>query len=170
MRWAGIPSASPANFSGPKTQAKKNTDSTNAALNFYLKYGPLTEAELLPQLVGIDAVIAGMDPFKAAVLGSEEAATLKIILRWGVGIDAVDLQAAARHGIFVANTPGLLNEAVADYAMALLLTVARRVSEGSASLREKRWDAAWGPDLLGKTLSLVGCGGIGQAVAKRARF
>mgnify|MGYP002628091301 CR=1 FL=1 len=133
------------------------------------KYGPLTEAELLPQLVGIDAVIAGMDPFNAAVLASEEAATLKIISRWGVGIDAVDLQAAARHGIVVANTPGLLNEAVADYAMALLLAVARRIPEGSASLREKRWDAAWGPDLLGKTLGLVGCGGIGQAVAKRAR-
>ena len=133
------------------------------------KYGPLTEAELLPQLIGIDAVIAGMDPFNATVLASKEAATLKIISRWGVGIDAVDLAAAAERGIVVANTPGLLNGAVADYAMALLLAIARQIPEGSVTLREKRWDAAWGPDMLGKTLGLVGCGGIGQAVAKRAR-
>jgi glyoxylate reductase len=134
-----------------------------------LKYGPLTAVELLPQLAGIDAVVAGMDQFTDAVMGSEEAANLKIISRWGVGIDAVDLPAAARHGIVVANTPGLLNEAVADYAMGLLLAIARRIPEGFLSLRERRWDSAWGPDLLGKTLGLVGCGGIGQAVAKRAR-
>lgn len=133
-----------------------------------IRYGPLPEAELLPQLAGIDAVIAGMDAFTEAVLKSDEAAGLKVISRWGVGIDAVDLPAASRQGIVVANTPGLLNEAVADYAMGLLLAAARRIPEGFVSIRERRWDAAWGPNLSGKTLGLVGCGGIGQAVAKRA--
>lgn len=133
------------------------------------KYGPLTEAELLPQLPGIHAVLAGMDHFTAAVLGSKEAEELKIISRWGVGYDAVDRTAAAGHGIVVAYTPGLLNEAVADYTMALLLALARRIPEGWLSLREGHWDSGWGPDLGGKTLGLVGCGGIGQAVAKRAR-
>jgi glyoxylate reductase len=133
------------------------------------KYGPLTEAELLPQLAGIDAVLAGMDRYTAAVLGSKEAEQLKIISRWGVGYDAVDLSAAAERGIVVAYTPGLLNEAVADYTMALLLAVARRIAEGWHSLREGHWDSGWGPDIGGKTLGLVGCGGIGQAVAKRAR-
>lgn len=133
------------------------------------KYGPLTEAELLPQLSGMDAVIAGMDQFTEAVLGSAEAEQLKIISRWGIGIDAVNLDAAARHGIIVANTPGMLNEAVADYAMGLLLALARRIPEGACQLREGHWDGIWGPDLSGKTLGLVGCGGIGQAVARRAR-
>lgn len=133
------------------------------------KYGPLTVAELLPQLSGIDAVLAGMDPFNADVLASKEAAQLKIISRWGIGIDAIDLPAAAQQGVVVANTPGLLNEAVADYAMAMLLAMARRIPQGWLSLRAGQWDSEWGPDLGGKTLGLIGCGGIGQAVAKRAR-
>jgi phosphoglycerate dehydrogenase-like enzyme len=133
------------------------------------KYGPLTVAELLPQLEGIDAVLAGMDPFNAEVLASKEAAHLKIISRWGIGIDAIDLPAAAKQGIVVANTPGLLNEAVADYAMGMLLAMARRIPQGWQSLRGGQWDSEWGPDLGGKTLGLVGCGGIGQAVAKRAK-
>ncbi len=132
------------------------------------KYGPLTVAELLPQLVGVDAVLAGMDPFNAEVLASKEAAQLKIISRWGIGIDAVDLAAAAKHGVVVANTPGLLNNAVADYAMAMLLAMARRLPQGAQSLQAGRWDSEWGPDLGGQTLGLIGCGGIGQAVAKRA--
>jgi phosphoglycerate dehydrogenase-like enzyme len=133
------------------------------------KYGPLTKAELLPQLAGVDAVLAGMDPFSEDVLASREAAHLKVISRWGIGIDAIDLPAAAKLGIVVANTPGLLNEAVADYAMGLLLSMARRIPQGAVSLWAGQWNSEWGPDLGGKTLGLVGCGGIGQAVAKRAR-
>jgi phosphoglycerate dehydrogenase-like enzyme len=132
------------------------------------KYGPLAEAELLPQLAGIDAVLAGMDHFTAGVLGSVEAGSLKLISRWGVGTDAVDLAAATRHGIVVAFTPGMLAEAVADYTMGLLLAMARRIPQGWLDLRKGRWDSAWGPDLRGRTLGLVGCGRIGQAVARRA--
>ncbi|MFN0126757.1 MAG: phosphoglycerate dehydrogenase [Verrucomicrobiales bacterium] len=132
------------------------------------KYGPLTEAGLLPQLRGISAVMAGMDHFTAAVLGSKEAEDLKIVSRWGIGIDAVNLSAAAQQGIVVTNTPGLLNEAVADYAMGMMLALMRRMPDGWLALREGRWEAFWGPGLSGKTLGLVGCGGIGQAVAKRA--
>jgi phosphoglycerate dehydrogenase-like enzyme len=133
------------------------------------KYGPLTVAELLPQLVGVDAVLAGMDPFNAEVLASKEAAQLKVISRWGIGIDAIDLPAAAKQGVVVANTPGLLNEAVADYAMGMLLAMARRIPQGWHLLQGGQWESEWGPDLGGKTLGLVGCGGIGQAVAKRAK-
>jgi phosphoglycerate dehydrogenase-like enzyme len=133
------------------------------------KYGPLSEAELLPQLQGIDAVLAGMDHYTAEVLASKQAQQLKIISRWGIGIDAVNLPAAEAQGIVVANTPGLLNNAVADYAMGMLLAIARRIPQGSHSLKAGRWESEWGPDLGGQTLGLVGCGGIGQAVAKRAR-
>src|SRR5881397_2765743 len=70
------------------------------------KFGPLTEVELLPQLPGIDAVLASMDKF-TAVLGSKQAASLKIISRWGVGYDAIDVPAATQHGLVIAYTPGL---------------------------------------------------------------
>lgn len=132
------------------------------------KAGPLSEAELLPLLPGMDAVFASMDKFTAAVLGSKEAATLKLISRWGVGYDAIDVPAATKQGIVIAYTPGLLNDAVADYAMALLFAVARRVHEGHASMREGKWTSLWGQDVSGKTLGIIGCGRIGQAVAKRA--
>ncbi|HEX2749190.1 MAG TPA: phosphoglycerate dehydrogenase [Verrucomicrobiales bacterium] len=133
------------------------------------KYGPLTEEELLSELPGVNAVMASMDRFTPAVMASREAADLKIISRWGIGIDAVDLPAATAQGIVVCNTPGLLNGAVADYAMGMMLALARRIHEGFSTLRDRRWEPEWGPDMEGKTLGLVGCGGIGQAVAKRAR-
>ena len=132
------------------------------------KYGPLTEAEILPLLDGIDAVYASVDKYTAAVLHSPQAARLKIISRWGVGYDSIDIAAATAAGIIVAYTPGLLNEAVADYAMALLLGVGRRIHEGHLSMRAGKWTPTWGHDIAGKTLGLVGCGRIGQAVAKRA--
>lgn len=132
------------------------------------KAGPLTEAELLPLLPGMDAVFASMDKFTAAVLGSKEASNLKLISRWGVGYDAIDVPAATKLGIVIAYTPGLLNDAVADYAMALLFAVARRVHEGHTSMRDGKWTSLWGQDVSGKTLGIVGCGRIGQAVARRA--
>ena len=131
------------------------------------KFGPLTETELLSQLDGIDVVLASMDKFTAAVLGSKQAAALKLISRWGVGYDAIDVPAATRNGVAIAYTPGLLNGAVADYAMALLFALARRVHEGHLSMREGKWASGWGHDIAGKTLGIIGCGRIGQAVAKR---
>ncbi|HXG48248.1 MAG TPA: phosphoglycerate dehydrogenase [Methylomirabilota bacterium] len=132
------------------------------------RYGPLPAEELLKLLPGVDAVFASMDQFTAEVLGSPAAASLKLISRWGVGYDAIDVPAATRHGIVVAYTPGLLDDAVADYAFALLLAVARRVHEGYASMRRGEWKSLWGHDVSGKTLGIVGCGRIGRAVARRA--
>jgi phosphoglycerate dehydrogenase-like enzyme len=132
------------------------------------KYGPLPEAEILPLLTGMDAVYSSVDRYTAAVLASPEASRLKVISRWGVGYDSIDVAAATREGIVIAYTPGLLNEAVADYAMALLFGIARRIHEGHVSMRAGQWAPTWGHDIAGKTLGLVGCGRIGQAVAKRA--
>ena len=132
------------------------------------RWGPLSATTLQPLLAGMDAVYASVDQYTAAVLASPEAAQLKVISRWGVGFDSIDIPAATREGIVVAYTPGLLNEAVADYAMSLLFAVARRVHEGHQTLRTGAWKPTWGHDIGGKTLGLVGCGRIGQAVARRA--
>ncbi len=130
--------------------------------------GPLNADDLRPALAGMDAVFAGMDKFTDAVLGSPEAARLKLITRWGVGYDAIDVPAATRHGVVIAYTPGLLNETVADFAFALLLAVARRVHVGHLTMSQGRWEAVWGHDVFGKTLGILGCGRIGQAMARRA--
>ena len=133
------------------------------------KYGPVTSAEVLAQLDGIDAVLASTDQYNATVFDSPRAASLKIISRWGVGYDAIDVPAATRHGIVIAYTPGLLDNAVADYAMTLLCGLARRLHDGYLAMVQGRWAPAWGGDISGRTLGLVGCGRIGQAVARRAR-
>lgn len=133
------------------------------------RFGPLKAAELLELLPGMDAVLASMDHFTADVLGSPAGRQLKVISRWGVGYDAIDVPAATRNGILIAYTPGLLNEAVADYAFALLFALSRRIHEGHSTMRQGQWLSAWGHDISGKTLGIIGCGRIGQAVARRAR-
>jgi glyoxylate reductase len=130
--------------------------------------GPFPREELLRYLDGMDAVIAGVDRFDAAVLESPVVRNLKIISRWGVGYDSVDLATATRLGILVTNTPGLLDEAVADYTFSLLLAVARGVGEGHHTMRQGAWAPQWGEDINGKTLGIIGYGRIGRAVAKRA--
>ena len=133
------------------------------------KTGAPAGQELMELIEGKDAVIAGNDQYSADVLQSPAAARLKIISRWGVGYDAVDVPAATQLGIVITYTPGLMDEAVADYTFALLLALARRVPEGHVSMREGLWLPQWGHDLGGKTLGILGFGRIGRAVARRAQ-
>jgi phosphoglycerate dehydrogenase-like enzyme len=109
-----------------------------------------------------------MDKFTPAVLKSNEAARLKMISRWGVGYDAIDVPTATAQGVVIGYTPGLLNETVADFAFALLLSVARQVHIGYQTMSQGLWQGAWGTDVFGKTLGIIGCGRIGQAMARRA--
>jgi lactate dehydrogenase-like 2-hydroxyacid dehydrogenase len=85
-----------------------------------------------------------------------------------VGYDSIDVAAAVRRGIVVAYTPGVLDETVADFAFTLLLTLARRVHIGHLDMTNGLWRGAWGNDVFGKTLGILGCGRIGRAVARRA--
>ena len=94
----------------------------------------------------------------------------KALIRCGVGIDNVDLQAAGRNGIVVCNVPDYGTEEVADHALMMLLAIARRLVPGHEAIRAGNWDVtvAFGtPRLRGKTLGLVGCGRIGTAMARR---
>ena len=131
------------------------------------KYGPHPAETLLKLLPGNDAVFASMDKFTAEVLASEAARNLKLISRWGVGYDAIDVPAATKQGIVVAYTPGLLNETVADCAFSLLLALARRIHLGHQGMSSGLWQPHWGHDVHGKTLGILGCGRIGLAMARR---
>lgn len=167
MSWKVLITARTLNVEAVGRRALDLLQSAGCQLVHPPKAGPLTAAELQPLLAGMDAVFASMDKFTAAVLDSPEAGALKLISRWGVGVDAIDLPAATRHGIIVTNTPGLLDGAVADYAVALLLALARRVHEGYQTMRQGIWSTAWGHDVSGRTLGLIGCGRIGRTVARR---
>jgi glyoxylate reductase len=111
------------------------------------------------------------DPIDASVL--DAAPKLVAIANMAVGTDNVDVEAAAARGIAVGNTPGVLTDATADLAFALLLALARRIVPGAAQVRDGEWHtwepaADLGADLAGATLGIVGRGRIGQAVARRA--
>jgi glyoxylate reductase len=127
--------------------------------------GDLTRADVLvPTIVDrIDAaLIEGAGP------------RLKLIANYGNGVDHIDLKAARARGIIVTNTPGVLTDDAADMAMALILAVPRRLSEGERLVRSGTW-SGWAPTAMlgrritGKTLGIVGMGRIGQAIALRAR-
>lgn len=99
---------------------------------------------------------------------------LKLIANFGVGVDHIDLNAAAARGIKVTNTPGVLTEDTADLTFALMLAVPRRLGEGARALQTgafKGWYPTWmmGRALGGMKLGIVGMGRIGQAVANRAK-
>jgi len=98
---------------------------------------------------------------------------LRHLASYGVGVNHIDLEACRGRDILVTNTPGVLTEATADMAMALLLAATRRVAEADRTIRAGGWvevNPAWmlGMQVTGKTLGLVGFGRIGQAVARRA--
>jgi glyoxylate reductase len=136
--------------------------------------GPPAREALFGALPGASALLATVtEKIDAGILASA-GRRLRIVANMAVGYDNIDVQAATERGIAVTNTPGVLDETTADTAFMLLLAAARRLGEGERLLRAGEWHA-WGPkqltgpDVWGKTLGIVGMGGIGEAVARRAR-
>jgi D-3-phosphoglycerate dehydrogenase len=127
---------------------------------------PLSEDELIPLLAGCDGYIAGLDFVTKKVIDSCE--TLKVISRYGAGVDRVDLAAAKARGVPVCNTPGANAQAVADLTLGLLLAVARKIPFLDRETRNGRWIRSAGVELYGKTIGILGLGAVGKAVAKRA--
>ena len=149
-------------------QAQQLLRDAGCEIIFPPKFGPLKGDELISALAGMDAVLASLDGYSAEALASSAAGKLKIIARWGVGYDSVDIAAATRNGIVATYTPGILDEAVADYTFALLLSLARKVHEIHVTMQRGEWKNSWGDDVGGKTLGIIGLGRIGKAVARRA--
>jgi phosphoglycerate dehydrogenase-like enzyme len=126
----------------------------------------LSEDQLIEQLRDVDAIVAGDDPLTARVLRS--APRLRVVARWGVGLDNVDLSTAADLGIRVVNTPGVFGEEVADVAIAYLVLLARHLHRIDRAVREGSWAKPSGHSLAGRTVGIIGLGSIGLAVARRA--
>ena len=135
---------------------------------------PLSADELHSAVAGADAAVTLLhDRVDDAFLDAAGPA-LRIVANVAVGYDNVDVEACARRGVVVSNTPGVLTEATADIAFALILMSTRRLGEGERLIRARTpwsWSMFFmlGTGLQGKTLGIVGLGKIGQATARRAR-
>src|SRR5215216_3475431 len=135
---------------------------------------PPERGELLDAVRGVSGILSTATEKLDGELMDAAGEDLKVIANMAVGYDNVDVEASAKRGIVVTNTPGVLDETTADVALMLLLAAARRLGEGERLLRAGRWEW-WGPkqlmgrDVWGKRLGIVGFGRIGQAVARRAR-
>lgn len=134
---------------------------------------PPSRKILLERVRGVDGLLSLLtDRIDGEVMDAARPG-LKVISNHAVGFDNIDVAAATERGIPVGNTPGILTDATADMAFALMMAAGRRIVEAEKFLRDGRWKT-WGPSLLlgvdfaGATLGIVGFGRIGQAVAKRA--
>lgn len=135
---------------------------------------PPSREELVRRARGVDGILSLLTDRVDAEVMDAAGPGLKVISNHAVGFDNVDVAAATARRIPVGNTPGILTDATADMAFALLLAAARRLAEGAQYVKDGRWKT-WEPSLLlgadfvGATLGLVGFGRIGRAVAKRAQ-
>ncbi len=133
---------------------------------------PLDEASIRQAAEGCVGIVSQlMDPIRETVLSTPG---LKIVSNVAVGFDNIDVPAATAHKVMVTNTPGVLDDATADFAFTLLMATARRIVEADSFTRQGRFkgwaiDMMLGADVHGATLGLVGIGRIGRGVAHRAK-
>ncbi len=126
----------------------------------------LSEGELVEIIGAYDGIVVGDDPLTRQVL--EHASRLRIIAKWGVGVDNIDLAAAAELGIPVMNTPGTFGDEVADVIVGYLILLSRQLHRTDAATRAGEWTKIEGFSLGGRTLGVVGLGSIGLALVQRA--
>ncbi|GAA2177649.1 D-glycerate dehydrogenase [Leucobacter tardus] len=134
----------------------------------------ISRSELLSRVAGADAIVTLLTEQVDAELLDAAGPQLKVVANVAVGYDNVDVAACTARGVIATNTPGVLTEATADIAFSLILMATRRLGEGERLVRSGeawKWGMFFllGSGLQGKTLGVVGMGGIGQATARRAR-
>ena len=121
---------------------------------------------LVAALENCAGVVAGDDRFTADVLA--RAPELRVISKWGVGVDGIDREAAAARGVTVTNTPGMFDDEVADVAMAYTIMLLRRLHTVNDGVKRGQWPKPAGRSAKGLRMGIVGLGGIGRALARRA--
>ncbi|HZX00785.1 MAG TPA: phosphoglycerate dehydrogenase [Candidatus Paceibacterota bacterium] len=126
----------------------------------------MSEEELIPLVGDIDGILCGDDRITEKVLVA--APKLKVIVKWGTGIDSIDKEAAARRGIPVRNTPNAFTEPVSDSVLGYILCFARDIIGLDREMREGIWKKKMTSALNECTLGIIGLGNVGTAVKKRA--
>ncbi|MCB1132822.1 MAG: 3-phosphoglycerate dehydrogenase, partial [Verrucomicrobiae bacterium] len=130
--------------------------------------GPLSEERMLELVGDFDAILCGDDLISRAVL-EKAAPRLKILSKYGIGVDKIDVKAATEMGIPLSFCPGVNHTTVAEHTFALLLALVRNLLEIANATRAGNWKRLTGHEIMGKTIGIVGLGRIGKEVAIRAK-
>ena len=152
-----------------ETQLKKRFD----LLSHNAHEKILSEKEFNISAKGVNGVISQGNKINSEYF-SQNKNTLKIIANVGVGFDNIDIDSANKNSVIVTNTPGVLDMAVSDMTMGLILAIARRIPEGdiftkSGGYKGNPFPLLWGADLAGEKIGIIGMGRIGRELAKRAK-
>lgn len=126
----------------------------------------LSEEQLIPLMKDIDGVICGDDMFSSDVL--EASPKLKVLSKWGTGIDSIDQDDAKKRGIVIKNIPNAFSEPVGDTVLGWILSFSRRINEQTETLKLGGWEKLPGHALNESTLGVIGVGNCGKAVIRRA--
>jgi D-3-phosphoglycerate dehydrogenase len=130
--------------------------------------GPLKEEVLLDIIQDYDGIICGDDEITRKVIEKGLSGNLKVISKYGIGLDKIDLDAAKELNIPVTNCPGVNQVTVAEHVFALLLSFAKNIIPENQFIKDQKWVRLIGFELSGKTLGIIGTGNVGKEVVKRA--
>jgi D-3-phosphoglycerate dehydrogenase len=161
---ADVVLVTPRSFARDDEPLRQQLSSAVARVEWH-QQGGLDGARLGSLAAEADGWIAGVETIDREII--EQTSRLKVIARYGVGVDNVDLSAAQERGIVVTNTPGANAGAVAELVLGLMLSVARGIPQADRAVRAGRWEPSRGLALEGKVVGLLGLGAIGRAVARR---
>jgi len=128
---------------------------------------PYKKEEMLKLIRDVDGIIIGIDELSAEII--EKANALKVISKYGIGLDNIDINMATNKKIIVTNTPTANVDAVADLTFGLILSLARRIPEADKKTKSGKWEKIIGNSVWEKTLGIIGLGKIGKQVVKRAQ-
>lgn len=150
-------------ISGPHHELLEST-----GIEIVKERGPLSEEQMLDLVGDFDAILCGDDAITRAVL---EKATprLKILSKYGIGVDKIDVQSATEMGIPLSFCPGVNHTTVAEHTFALLLGLSRQLVEEANHTRKGEWKRLTGHEIMGKTIGVIGLGRIGKEVVIRAK-
>ena len=159
-------------FFGDKTEVfcclNRKAEEYAASLGIEYRWAPqlpFSEENVIRELQNADAGIIDIEPYGESVFSQVKDRT-KLMVRFGVGFDKVDLKAASRNGIAIARTTGANTTAVAEMALTLMLTCRRRMNLYQARTRAGEWVKDIGNELIGSTVGIIGYGNIGRRLAK----
>lgn len=130
--------------------------------------GPLSEKYLMKIIEGVDAVICGDDEYTKNVIRKGAQSKLKVISKYGVGLDSIDQDAAKEHNIIITNCPGVNQNAVAEHVFGLLLTFYRQIIKQNEFVHNGKWTRLVGNEISDKKLGIFGFGAVGQKLAEKA--
>jgi D-3-phosphoglycerate dehydrogenase len=155
----------PTSYAKDDARLKTELEALAGVVTYNSTGKPLSSAAVAAMLPGVDGYIAGLDVIDRSALASADR--LKVISRYGVGVDNVDLDAAREKGIVVTNTPGANSVSVAELAVGLILALARQIPEAAQAVRLGAWPRMNGITLEAKTIGILGMGTIGKQFVRR---